>query len=110
MFSTKTRTNFALAALLAGAIALPGAAAAHGDRDWDYGPRGGYGWSAPNRHWHDYDRRYWERRGPPHRSGFGHSYRGRPDVVVIERPMHRRPPPPPPRPVWGSGPTWGRSW
>ena len=40
MFQRHTRTKIALAALLAGALALPGLAAAHGDRDWEKGRRG----------------------------------------------------------------------
>jgi hypothetical protein len=100
MFQRHARIKIALAALLAGALALPGLAAARGDRDWGDRDRGD---------WHQergrYDRegRDWDPRRP--RRDDWHGHRHHPHPVAIERPVYRRydappPPPPPPGPRW----------
>jgi hypothetical protein len=104
MFQRHTRIKIALAALLAGALALPGLAAARGDRDRDDGRRGD--WSHERGGHYERDHRGWDYRKPSRYSNrYGHRHhRHRPDVVVIERPAYRRyyaPPPPPP--VWRNG-------
>jgi hypothetical protein len=117
MFQRHTRIKIALAALLAGALALPGLAAARGDRDWDDGRRGD--WSHERGDRYDRGDRRWDYRKPsryskwyahPHRHH--HRYH-RPDVVVIERPAYRRFVAPP-RPIlgWDDGVTVirKRSW
>lgn len=115
MTERKTRTKPVLTALLitvlAGALALPGFAAARGDRD-DGGHRGDW------RGERSYDRgsRDWDRRGPPHHHHWHkHGYRGRPEVVVVERPIYRRSYAPvviPARPTWGNSISvvLNRSW
>ncbi len=118
MLQKHTRTRLALATLLAGALALPGLAAADRDRDrdWDGGRRGDWQDERGGYHERDYRESYREKRGRGHRH---HHHRPdvvvverpdhhhRPDVVVVERPVYRRhyAPPPPPSPIqgWGNG-------
>jgi len=112
-----TRIKLALAALLAGALALPGLAAADRGRGWGDGPRGeaqsdrGRGGGYRDEAQYDrgrgggyrgagYGARGWRDGGPRHRGygrgygpGWGHrdGHRGGRDVVVVERPVYRRP-------------------
>ena len=99
MLQRHTRIKIALAAVLAGALALPGLAAAHRDRDWGDGPRGDW---HHERDWHRdwrherggyYAREGWgwgHREAPRYDHRDGHRNHRRP-VVVLERPVHRRP-------------------
>jgi hypothetical protein len=82
MINRHKRSKLAWLTLLAAAMTLPGLALAHGDRDWDH--RHTSGWYGSDRH---YEReRHHDRHHNKHRA-----HRGRPDVVVVERPVYRRP-------------------
>ena len=97
MSKRNTHRSLALAALLAGALALPGLAAA----DWDRGGNGGGrgDWHGERRHEHDGgyrgERRYGgeerhERHERHHHDHWGdRGYRG--EREVVERPAYRSP-------------------
>ena len=102
MLKTPIRTTGILAAVLAGALALPGLAAAQGDRDWRDDRRGDW---RDDRYGYPSDRR-WAEPAPRHpRHSQRHWHRVRPDVAIVERPVHPRRYTPAPR-----QPRWGRSY
>jgi hypothetical protein len=107
MFQRHTRIKIALAAVLAGALALPGLAAARGDYNRDDGRRGD--WNHGRGGHYERDGRGWGHRPEPRYDrwhGHRHHRHHRPDVVWVERPVYRRPyyaPPPLPVPGWGNG-------
>lgn len=99
MSKRHTGIKIALATLLAGAIGLPGLAAARGDGDWGGGQRGN--WDQGRRgQWEQGYRRDWDGgrdgrgyyRGPRHHP-HGHRYYDR-RPVVVERPAYLAPRPP----------------
>ncbi|WP_295388484.1 hypothetical protein [uncultured Thiodictyon sp.] len=99
MSKRHTQSTLALAALLAGALALPGLAAADWDRD---GGGGGRGDRHGERHYdHDGGRgerrheggdRHWGERGHYDHDHWRHHRDYREREVVVERPVYRRPP------------------
>lgn len=104
MLTRQTRIGCALAAVLAGALALPGVAAAHGERDWQDERRGDWYGERERRDWYgERERRDWAEYRYPRRE-HRHWRHDRPDVVVVERPVYVRPyVPAPPRPtLWGN--------
>ncbi|WP_295446341.1 hypothetical protein [uncultured Thiodictyon sp.] len=112
MSKRHTRSTLALAVLLAGALALPGLAAADGGRGWGDGGRGGdrhhdrdggqgSEWRG-ERHDRGGDRGWGERRHHDHHHGHGYGYRE-------ERPAYHPEPPRPPLPS-GLSVFFNRSW
>ena len=83
MSMRQTRSTVALAALLAGALALPGLAAADGGRGW--GGERHYYRDGGGRYHEGGDRGWGERRYDDHDRWHGHGYRG-------ARPMAGPPP------------------